>query len=65
MYHDEPSFQQMLAEPIVRLMMGSDGVTAADLDRLRANLRERVNPSVIACAKRPRPASRFETRRQI
>jgi hypothetical protein len=27
MYHDEPSFQQMLTDPIVRLIMGSDGVT--------------------------------------
>ena len=65
MYHDEPSFQQMLAEPIVRLMMGSDGVTAAELNRLRAGLRERVNQSVIASAKLPRPASRLETRRPI
>ena len=65
MYHDEPSFQQMLADPIVRLMMGSDGVTPADLNRLRADLRERVNRSVIASAKLPRPASRFETRRPI
>jgi hypothetical protein len=65
MYHDEPSFQQMLAEPIVRLMIGSDGVTAAELNRLRAGLRERVNQSVIASAKRPRPASRLEARRPI
>jgi hypothetical protein len=65
MYHDEPSFQQMLADPIVRLMMGSDGVTPADLNRLRADLRERVNRSVIASAKLPRPAPRLETRRPI
>jgi hypothetical protein len=65
MYHDEPSFQQMLADPIVRLMMGSDGVTPADLNRLRADLRERVNRSVIASAKLPRPASRLEARRPI
>jgi hypothetical protein len=65
MYHDEPSFQQMLADPIVRLMMGSDGVTPADLNRLRADLRERVNRSVIASAKLPRPPSRLETRRPI
>jgi hypothetical protein len=65
MYHDEPSFQQMLADPIVRLMMGSDGVTPAELNRLRADLRERVNRSVIASAKLPRPASRLETRRPI
>jgi hypothetical protein len=65
MYHDEPSFQQMLADPIVRLMMGSDGVTPADLNRLRADLRERVNRSVIASAKLPRSASRLETRRPI
>ena len=65
MYHDEPSFQQMLADPIVRLMMDSDGVTPADLNRLRADLRERVNRSVIASAKLPRPASRLENRRPI
>ena len=65
MYHDEPSFQQMLADPIVRLMMGSDGVTPAELNRLRADLRERVNRSVIASATLPRPASRLETRRPI
>jgi hypothetical protein len=58
MFHGEPSFQQMLADPVVRLLMGSDGVTPAQLDRLRLDLRERVNRSVLAAANQPRPAPR-------
>ena len=63
MFHGEPSFQQMLADPVMRLLMGSDGVTPAELTRLRDEGRDRVNRSVIAASKLPRPASRIETRR--
>lgn len=65
MFHGEPSFQQLLADPVMRLMMGSDGVTPAQLDRLRLDLRERVNRSVLAAASLPRPTPRPEARRAI
>ena len=31
--HEEPSLDDMLADPIVHLLMGSDGVQAADVRR--------------------------------
>lgn len=36
---DQPTLQDMLSDPIVRLLMQRDGVTAADVIELVANLR--------------------------
>jgi hypothetical protein len=41
----EPALDDVLNDPIVRLIMKADGVTEADLRVLLATLRERLNRS--------------------
>jgi hypothetical protein len=42
-FDKEPSIEEMLADPIVRLLMRRDGVLAGDVRTLLAGVAERLN----------------------
>jgi hypothetical protein len=57
-HNEEPSLEQLLASPSVRLMMASDRVEATEVRRIAAEARKRGEPYLIGACVREAPTEK-------